>query len=433
MTVLILTIGAVWLLAILGSFPLYAAMGLAAFAFAYYGGFPPSIVAQKMIQGVNSFPLVAAPIFILMGNILTGARINDRIVAFATALVGWLRGGYAHASIIASMIFAGMVGSAVADAAGVGAIEIKSMRRGGYRPETAAAITAAAATIGPIIPPSLPMVIYGVAADVSIGRLFLGGFVPGILMGISLMAMVAVIAKSEGFSRQPFAGFGEIWRTFREGFWALMTPVLLLGGMFSGYFTPTEAAAVAALYALFLGKVVYRTLEWRMLPGILIDSVETTGIVLVLVMAAGALGWCLSISRVPQTVTPLLVQTIGSQFGFLIVCNAILLLVGCFMELLAAMLILIPIMVPAAIAFGVDPVHFGVMMILNLILGTIHPPIGVVLFRHRGSPGSLRKMSRAIPPRCPAVDRARGGTFWPPLTLWPPNPCSEEDRERVES
>ncbi len=423
MTALILTIGGIWLLAILGGFPLYAAMGLAAFAFVYHGGFPPSIVAQKMIQGANSFPLVAAPIFILMGNILTGARINDRIVAFATALVGWLRGGYAHASIIASMIFAGMVGSAVADAAGVGAIEIKSMRRVGYRPETAAAITAAAATIGPIIPPSLPMVIYGVAADVSIGRLFLGGLVPGILMGISLMAMVAVIAKSEGFSRQPFGGFGEIARTFREGVWALMAPVLLLGGMFSGYFTPTEAAAVAALYSLFLGMVVYRTLEWRMLPKILVDSVETTGIVLVLVMAAGALGWCLSISRVPQTVAPLMVETIGSQLGFLIVCNAILLLVGCFMELLAAMLILIPILVPAAIGFGVDPVHFGVMMILNLILGTIHPPIGVVLFVTSRIAGiSFEKMSRAILPwLVPLLIVLAAVTVWPSLTLWLPN------------
>jgi tripartite ATP-independent transporter DctM subunit len=420
---LILEIGAIWLVAILGGFPLYASMGLAAFAFVYYSGLPPLIVAQKMVQGANSFPIVAAPIFILMGNILTGARINDKIVAFATALVGWLRGGYAHASIIASMIFAGMVGSAVADAAGVGSIEIKSMRRVGYRPETAAAITAAAATIGPIIPPSLPMVIYGVAADVSIGRLFVGGFIPGILMGVSLMAMVVVIAKSEGFSKQPFAGFGEIWRTFRDGFWALMAPVLLLGGMFSGYFTPTEAAAVAALYALFLGTVVYRTLEWKMLPGILVDSVETTGIVLVLVMAAGAMGWCMSISRVPQTVTPLLVQTIGSQAGFLIVCNLILLLVGCFMELLAAMLILIPILVPAAIGFGVDPVHFGVMMILNLILGTIHPPIGVVLFITSRIAGiSFEKMSRAIMPwLVPLLIVLALVTFWPPLTLWLPN------------
>lgn len=420
---LILEVGAIWLIAILGGFPLYASMALASFAFVYYAGLPPLIVAQKMVQGANSFPIVAAPIFIVMGNILTAARINDRIVAFATALVGWLRGGYAHASIIASMIFAGMVGSAVADAAGVGAIEIKSMRRVGYRPETAAAITAAAATIGPIIPPSLPMVIYGVAADVSIGRLFIGGFLPGILMGVSLMVMVTVIAKSEGFSKQPFAGFGEIWRTFRDGFWALMAPVLLLGGMFSGYFTPTEAAAVAALYSLFLGKVVYRTLEWKMLPSILVESVETTGIVLVLVMAAGAMGWCMSISRVPQTVTPLMVETIGSQAGFLIVCNLILLLVGCFMELLAAMLILIPILVPAAIGFGVDPVHFGIMMILNLILGTIHPPIGVVLFITSRIAGiSFEKMSRAIMPwLVPLLIVLILVTFWPPLTLWLPN------------
>ena len=207
---------------------------------------------------MNSFPLVAAPLFILMGNILTAARITDRIVAFAQTLVGWLRGGYAHASIVASMIFAGMVGSAVADAAGVGAIEIKSMKRVGYRPETAASITAAAATIGPIIPPSLPMVIYGVSADVSIGRLFLAGVVPGVLMGLSLMVMVAFIARRQGFRREAFAGFGAIWRSFLEGIWALMTPVILLGGMFSGHFTPTEAAAVAAFYALFLGFVVYR-------------------------------------------------------------------------------------------------------------------------------------------------------------------------------
>jgi tripartite ATP-independent transporter DctM subunit len=204
-----------------------------------------------------------------------------------------------------------------------------------------------------------------------------------------------------------------------------MAPVLLLGGMFSGYFTPTEAAAVAALYSLFLGMVVYRTLEWRMLPKILVDSVETTGIVLVLVlvMAAGALGWCLSISRVPQTVAPLMVQTIGSQLGFLIVCNAILLLVGCFMELLAAMLILIPIMVPAAIGFGVDPVHFGVMMILNLILGTIHPPIGVVLFVTSRIAGiTFEKMSHAILPwLVPLLIVLAAVTFWPSLTLWLPN------------
>ena len=420
---LILEIACFWFAAILLGMPLYPAMGLAAFAFVYFAGLAPSIVPQKMIQGVNSFPLVAAPIFILMGNILTAARINDRIVAFATALAGWLRGGYAHASILASMIFAGMVGSAVADAAGVGAIEIKSMRRAGYRPETAAAITAAAATIGPIIPPSLPMVIYGVAGDVSIGRLFLAGFIPGLLMGLSLMCMVAVIAERQGFAREPFGGFGMIWTTFRDGFFALMTPVILLVGMFGGFFTPTEAAAVAALYALFLGLAVYGTLEWRMLPGILIETVETSGLVLVLVMAASALGWCLSISRVPQTLTPLIVDTIRSPLIFLLASNVILLIVGCFMEALAAMLILIPILVPAAQSFGVDPVQFGVVMILNLILGTIHPPIGIVLFVTSRIAGiSFEAMSRAILPwLIPLLIVLVMITLWPPLTLFLPN------------
>ena len=414
MTQLIFTIAGIWFAAILIGMPLYASMGLAAFAFVHFAGLSDSIVPQKMTQAMNSFPLVAAPLFILMGNLLGAAKITDRIVAFASAVIGWLRGGYAHASILASMIFAGMVGSAVADAAGSGAIEIRSMRRAGYKPETAAAITAAAATIGPIIPPSLPMVIYGVTADVSVGRLFLAGVIPGVLMGLSLMTMVALVARREGMAGKPFLGFGEIWRTFREGFWALMAPVVLLGGMFSGYFTPTEAAAVATLYALFLGFVVYRTLEVKQLPAILEDTAETMGLVAALVMVAGALGWCMSISRVPQTITPALV--------FLIVCNIVLLIVGCFMEALAAMLLLIPIMVPAAHSFGIDPVQFGLIMVFNLILGTIHPPIGVVLFVVSRIAGiSFETMSRAILPwLVPLLVVLALITVWPPLTLWLP-------------
>jgi tripartite ATP-independent transporter DctM subunit len=423
MTQLMFEIAGVWLLAILAGLPLFAAMGLASFAFVAIGGLSETIVPQKMSQAMNSFPIVAAPLYILMGNILAAARINDRIVAFASSLVGWLRGGYAHASIVASTIFAGMVGSAVADAAGVGAIEIKSMKRVGYRPETAASITAAAATIGPIIPPSLPMIIYGVSADVSIGRLFLAGFVPGALMSLSLMAMVAVIAKTQGLPSHPFAGLSGIWRSFREGFWALLAPTILLGGMFSGLFTPTEAAAVAAAYALLLGLGVYRTLDIRALPDILVDTAEMTGVVMALVMAAGALGWCMSVSRIPQTVTPLVVATIHSPILFLLVCNLILLFVGCFMETLAALLILIPIMVPAATSFGIDPVQFGLIMIFNLILGTIHPPIGVVLFvTSKIAEISFETMSRAIMPwLVPLLIVLLAITLWPPLTLWLPN------------
>jgi tripartite ATP-independent transporter DctM subunit len=419
MSHLMLEIIGVWLAAILLGLPLYASMGIAAFAFVLLGGLAGSIVPQKMAQAMNSFPLVAAPLFILMGNILGASKLTDRIVRFASSIVGSLRGGYAHASILSSMIFAGMVGSAVADAAGTGAVEVRAMKKAGYRPETAAAISSAAATIGPIIPPSLPMVIYGVSADASIGKLFLAGVIPGVLMGVSLMAMVAFIAPRQGLPRLPFGGLGEMWRAFKGAFLALMTPVILLGGMFSGLFTPTEAAAVADLYALFLGCVVYRTIRLRDLPPILVDTAETTGIVAVLVMVAGALGWCMSISRIPQVLAPAMVATIHSPIVFLFATNAILLFIGCFMEALAALLILIPILVPAAVGFGVDPVQFGLIMIFNLILGTIHPPIGVVLFVMARIAGiTFEQISRAIIPwLVPLLCVLAAITLWPPLTL----------------
>ena len=420
---LMLEIVAVWLVAILLGLPLFVSMGLAAFAFVIFGGLSPSIVPQKMAQAINSFPIVAAPLFILMGNALGAAKLTDRIVRFATSLVGALRGGYAHASILSSMIFAGMVGSAVADAAGTGAVEVRAMKKAGYRPETAAAISAAAATIGPIIPPSLPMVIYGVSADASIGRLFLAGVIPGVLMGLSLMTLVAIIAPRQGLPRHAFGGMREIWLAFKDSVWALLAPVILLGGMFSGVFTPTEAAAVADLYALFLGFVVYRTLRVKDIPAILINTAETTGIVMVLVMVAGALGWCMSISRIPQTVAPALVAAIHQPLVFLFAANIILLAVGCFMEALAAMLILIPILVPAAASLGIDPVQFGLIMIFNLILGTIHPPIGVVLFvMSRIADVSFEQISRAILPwLVPLLIVLVAITVWPPLTLWLPS------------
>jgi tripartite ATP-independent transporter DctM subunit len=423
MTAMMLKIAGVWLISIFGGLPLFVSMGLACLAFLLIGGIPETVLPQKMAGSINSFPIIAAPLFILMGNILAAAQLTDKIVAFASAVIGWVRGGYAHASILTSMIFAGMVGSAVADAAGAGAIEVRAMRKAGYRPETAASITAAAATIGPIIPPSLPMVIYGVTADVSIGKLFLAGVIPGLLMGLALMVMVSLVARREGMTRKAFVGFKVVGKTFLNGFFALMTPAVILGGIFGGFFTPTEAAAVACLYALFLGFVVYRTLTWEHIGPILAETAETTGLVLVLVMAAGALGWCISISRLPQTLTPMILDTIKDPLVFLLMANLLMLLIGCFMEALAAMLILIPILVPAAISFGINPVQFGVVMVLNLILGTIHPPIGVVLFVvTRIADVSFETMSRAILPwLIPLVAVLLAITIWPPLTLWLPS------------
>jgi tripartite ATP-independent transporter DctM subunit len=411
-----------WLAAMLLGVHLFAAMGLAAMAFVWLGGLGLGVVPQKLAQSIFSFPLLAAPLFILMGNIMNSAGITERIFTFATACVGWMRGGLCHANILASVIFAGMSGSAVADAGGVGTLEIKAMKDEGYDAETAAAITAASATIGPIIPPSLPMVIYGVTADVSIGKLFLAGIVPGLLMAGLLMLMVREVARRRNMPRHPFPGLRDVWIAYKRAHWALMTPVLLFGGMMSGYFTPTEAAAVATTYALVLGLFVYRDFDLRSLPRIVVDTVETTGVVLALVMTAAALGWCLSISRVPQTVGPWLVANIQSPLIYLLVVNIILLVVGCFMEALAAMLILIPILVPAAIALGVDPVHFGLVFVLNLMIGTVTPPVGVVLFVTSKIAGiSFEAMSRAIVPwLMPLLAVLVAITVWPPLTTWLP-------------
>lgn len=422
MTALMLQILAVWVAAMLLGVHLYAAMGLAAAAFVWLGGLGVGVVPQKMAQSIFSFPLVAAPLFILMGNIMNGAGITERIFNFAAVCVGWMRGGLCHANILASVIFAGMSGSAVADAGGVGTLEIKAMKDEGYDSETAAAITAASATIGPIIPPSLPMVIYGVTADVSIGRLFLGGVVPGLLMAGALMIMVREVARRRSLPRHPFPGLGDLWQAYKRAHWALMTPVILFGGMMGGWFTPTEAAAVAATYALILGLFVYRDFDLRTLPKIIVDTVETTGVVLALLMAAAALGWCLSVSRIPQTVGPMLVEHVKSPLVFLLIVNVLLLIIGCFMEALAAMLILIPILVPVSIALGIDPIHFGIVFVLNLMIGTVTPPVGVVLFITSKIAGiSFEAMSRAILPwLIPLVAVLMAITIWPPLTTWLP-------------
>ena len=377
-----------------------------------------------MAQAMNSFPLVAAPLFILMGNILGAAQLTDRIVRFATSLVGALRGGYAHASILSSMIFAGMVGSAVADAAGTGAVEVRAMKKAGYRPETAAAISAAAATIGPIIPPSLPMVIYGVSADASIGRLFLAGVIPGVLMGVSLMVMVAIIAPRQGLPRHAFGGLRDVWVAFKER---------RLGAADAG--DPAGRHVQRAVHADRGGRgrrPLRAVPRLRRLPhaarqGPAGDPDQHRGddrhrhgaghgrrrARLVHVDLAHSADARAGDGR-------------GDPLSRSCSCSrrtCILLVVGCFMEALAAMLILIPILVPAAISFGIDPVQFGLIMIFNLILGTIHPPIGVVLFvMARIADVTFEQISRAILPwLVPLLIVLAAITVWPPLTLWLPS------------
>ena len=413
---------AAWFVALFAGPTIYAAMGLAGFAFLAIAGIPGIVIPQKIAMAANSFPLLAAPLFILMGNLMNSAGISVRIFAFAKALVGWMRGGLCQANIVGSVIFAGMSGSAVADAAGLGTVEIEMMKREGYDGETAGAITAASATIGPIIPPSLPMIVYGVAAETSIGALFLAGVIPGLLMAGALMLMVRFVAIRRGLPRHPFEGARALFHAFKDAFWALMAPVVLFGGLFSGIFTPTEAAAVAVVYALVLGLFVYREVRPADLPGIIVNTVETSGVVMALVMAASLLGYCISVSRLPQEFGATLTQLTTNPLVYLVIVNLLLLVVGCFMEALAAMLVLIPILVPPALALGIDPVHFGLVFVLNLMIGTVTPPVGVVLYvTAKVAQVPFERMARAVLPYLvPLFAVLLLCTFWPPLTTFLP-------------
>jgi tripartite ATP-independent transporter DctM subunit len=402
--------------------PIFASMGLAAAAFVWWGGFPGVVIPQKVAQAVNSFPLLAAPFFILMGNLMNSAGITERIFRFAKVMVGWWRGGLCHANILGSVIFAGMSGSAVADAAGLGTVEIKAMKDAGYDAETAAAVTAASATIGPIIPPSLPMVVYGVVAETSIGGLFIGAIIPGLLMAGAMMVLVWRMARKRAMPREKFPSAREAWEAFRGAFWALAAPVLLIGGMLSGVFTPTEAAAVAAFYALVLGLFVYRDLGIRDLPRVILDTIETTGVVLAIVMCAVLFGWALSVSRFPQAVGTFITGWSTNPLVILLLVNVLLLIVGCFMESIAALLILVPILVPVAMKVGIDPIQFGVMFVLNLMIGTLTPPVGIVLFVvAKVAELPFERVARATAPfLVPLIAVLAAITLWPPLTTWLP-------------
>lgn len=422
MTSAMLLILGVWAVTLFLGPPIWLTMAVAGSVFVLSQHIDSVIIVQQEVSAANSFTFVAAPLFILMGHVMNNAGVTHRIFDFALAIVGGLRGGLCHANVIASMIFAGMSGSAVAEAGGLGTVEIKAMRDAKYPVDMAAGLTAAAATIGPIIPPSLPMVVYGAAAEVSVGKLFIGGIVPGVLMGVALMVLCSIMARRLGLPKGRFPSLPVLWTKFRDAFWALMTPVVLLAGMLSGVFTPTEAAAVATLYALILGLFVYRSFSLARLPRLVLDTIETTGVVMALVMAAKLLGWCLAISRIPQIAGAALTSWSTSPIVYLLIVNVLLLIVGCFMESIAAMLILIPILVPVAMKLGIDPVHFGLVFVLNLMIGTVTPPVGVVLYVVSNiAQISFERMSRAIVPfLIPLLVVLAGITLWPPLTTWLP-------------
>jgi TRAP-type C4-dicarboxylate transport system permease large subunit len=429
-----------------------------------YGGAPDVIVAQRMLAGVESFPLLAVPFFILAGNLMNIAGVTGRIYSFAVSLVGWMKGGLAQVNIIGSVIFSGMSGTAIADAAGIGTIEIKAMKDHGYPTEVAVGVTAASATLGPIIPPSLPFVIYGMMANVSIGALFLGGIIPGVVMTLLMMITVAIFARKYGWGRDaPFeirklaeAGLEIVivlafpvavyvmislglsqnvaigialavlllldWIFDFSAVMALMTPVILIGGMTLGLFPPTEAAVAAVIWSLFLGLVRYRSMTFRSLAKATRDTVETTASVLFIVTAASIFAWLLTVSQAAALLSEAILSLTQNKWVFLVLVNLLLLFIGCFLDTIAAITIVVPILLPIALKLGVDPIHFGLILTLNLMIGLLHPPLGMVLFvLSRVAKLSVERTTMAILPwLVPLFAALIAITFIPELTLWLP-------------
>lgn len=367
------------LLLILGV-PVAVSLGAASLLYILSMGIPDVVVAHTMINGIDSFPLLAIPFFILAGHLMNTGGITTKIFSFARALVGWLPGGLGHVNIGASVIFAGMSGAAVADAGGLGNVEIKAMKDAGYDSDFSVGVTAASSTIGPIIPPSLPLVIYGVMASVSIGELFAAGLIPGLLMALSLMAMVAWFSKKRNYPRDSKLDSNRVWVSFREAFLPLLTPIIIIGGISTGAFTPTEAAVAAVFYAVVLGACVYRSLNWKHLVRVCIDTIETTASILMIVAAAAIFAWILSANQAASALGDLLLSVSDNKTVILMLIMLMVLLIGLFMETIAAITILVPVLLPVSESVGIDPVHLGIIIILNLMIGLLTPPVGMVLY-----------------------------------------------------
>ena len=406
--------------------PIAVALGVVAIGTMWIAVGPEllAIFVQRLYAGTTSFPLLAIPFFVLAGNLMNTGGMTHRIFNVAHIIVGKIRGGLGHVNVLASMLFAGMSGSAVADAAGLGVVEVKAMKEAGYTPRFAATLTAVSSTIGPIIPPSIPFVIYGSLANVSVGALFLAGIVPGVLMGVGLMLVVALVAKRQnlpmGEARPPLPIASRIVGAALP---SLAMPPLVLGGIFTGFVTPTEAAVVAAGYAFLLGKFWYRELNYAHLPDILWESGRQTVQVMFIIAAASPFGWVLIQQQIPNALLEAMFSLSSEPWVILLIVNAVLLLLGMFIEGIAILIIAFPVLLPIMMKIGVDPVHFGVIIVLNLMIGLVTPPVGLCLYVVSSvSNVSLAEISAEIWPYLLAlIGVLLVITFVPELSLWLPH------------
>ena len=386
-------------------------------------GIPYHVLVQKMVAGVNNFTLLAIPFFILAGKLMNTGSITRKIFRFCNALVGWIPGGLGHANVVASIAFAGMSGSAVADASGLGTIEIEAMKNEGFDVEFSAAITAASSTIGPIIPPSIPLVVFGVAGGVSITKLLVAGIIPGLLMGLTLMIMVYYYAIKRNYPKTTFPDSKEFLKLFKDAFFPLLTPIILIGGILSGVFTATEASAVASLYAFILTYFFYKEMDMKQFFGVCKETIRETSSIMIIVAASSLYGYLLIKTKIPNELMAALFEFTQNKYVILIFLNLFLLVVGCFMETNSAIMILTPIILPMTTALGLDPIHIGLVMVLNLCIGLLTPPIGMCLYATaRVAKIKVETMIQAVAPfYIPLGITLLLITFIPQLVTWLPN------------
>lgn len=377
--VLTIFIGA-WLLLVLIGTPIGVSMILASLGYFAWSGTGLNFAAQRMVDGLNSFPIIAVPLFILAANLFNASGITHHIFGFANALVGHIRGGMGHVNILASLFFSGMSGSALADAGGLGKIEAEAMHKVGYPAELAGALTSVSAILGPLVPPSIPMVVYGVVSGASIGGLFLGGIVPGLLCTAAMMAMLYVMAGRKRLPVERRKGAREVMRLFVRSFPALLTPVVIIGGIFSGFFSPTEAAAVTVVYAVLVSRFIYGEMSWQRFWACVHDTAIMSATIALIIGGVSMMGVVLAMEKAPDQLAQFFTGIASGPTEFMVLVCLMLLVLGCFIEVLALLLVLVPSLVPVALGFGVDPVHFGVVVIFTLMLGTLTPPMGMVLF-----------------------------------------------------
>lgn len=405
--------------------PIAVCLGLgAAAAFFFKDSMPLLIIPQRMFGGTDSFPLMAIPFFVLAGNLMAAGGISRRLIKLANTLTGHITGGLAICSVLGGMFFAAISGSGAATTAALGTILIPAMVLKGYNREFSAAVQACSGAIGIIIPPSVPMVLYGVGASVSIGDLFMGGFGPGIVVGICLMIVSYFISKKEGYGgNDERAGLKDIWQAFKEAFLALMMPVIILGGIYTGIFTPTEAAVVAVVYGYIVSAVVYRELDFKGIQKALSSTVITSAIIMFIIGCASVFAVVLTREKIPQQLAAWLLGLSHNPIVLLMILNVFLLFVGCVMETAAALIILTPILVPIILQVGINPVHFGLIMITNLGIGLVTPPVGINLYVASNIAGSKMEQvaKRAIPLLVAMTVALLIITYVPQLTLFPVN------------